>query len=92
MLNHYLGKLFGRAWGCPQDENLFEFTMDGLDPKQHAKMLQHLGDCPRCREQVKDYVWVSEGIALCVPQVEPPDGLCDKVKSRIHNDNPESKP
>ena len=91
MLNHFFGKIFGRAWGCPCDENLFDFALDGLDPKSHAKVREHLGDCPRCADQVKDYAWVSEGIALCAPQVEPPQGLCDKVKSRIRDERQDSK-
>lgn len=91
MLKHYFLKFFGRIWRCPCDENLFDFAMDGLDPKCQAKVRKHLGECPRCLEQVKDYAWVSEGIALCAPQVEPPAGLCDKVKSRIRTERIEPK-
>ena len=83
MLNHYLGKLFGRAVGCPCHEDLFDFTLDGLDEKTQTKVRKHLGDCPHCRDQVKDYAWVSEGIALTAPQIDPPANMCDKVKARI---------
>ena len=92
MLNHFFGRIFGRAFGCPCVENLFDFALDGLDDASKAKVREHLSDCPRCRDQVKDYAWVSEGIALCAPQVDPPSDLCDKVKSLIHDAESKKKP
>lgn len=83
-LNAWIGKVFGRAVGCPCHEDLFDFALDGLEVKQQGQVRKHLADCPHCRDQVKDYAWVSEGIALLAPQVEPPAGICDKVKMRIH--------
>jgi hypothetical protein len=83
MINNWIGKLFGRAVGCPCHEDLFDFALDGLDNKDQAGVRRHLADCPHCRDQVKDYAWVSEGIALSAPQVDPPAGICDKVKERI---------
>lgn len=83
MINHFIGKLFGRAVGCPCHEDLFDFALDGLDAKGKESVRKHLGDCPHCRDQVKDYAWVSEGIALTAPQIDPPVDMCDKVKARI---------
>jgi hypothetical protein len=86
MLNQRIGKMFGRAVGCPCDEDLFDFALDGLDLPTQSKVREHLSLCPRCADQVKDYAWVSEGIALCAPQAEPPAGLCDRVKDRIRSE------
>jgi hypothetical protein len=86
MINHWIGKIFGRAIGCPGHEELFDFALDGVESSQQDRVRRHLADCPPCREQVKDYAWVSEGIALNAPQVEPPPGLCDKVKARIREE------
>jgi hypothetical protein len=83
MLNHVIGRIFGRAVGCPCHEELFDFALDGMDTKQQEKVRQHLADCPSCCDQVKDFAWVSEGIALSAPQMDPPANICDKVKARI---------
>jgi hypothetical protein len=83
MLNHMIGRIFGRAVGCPCQEELFDFALDGMDAAQQERVRKHLGDCPSCCDQVKDYAWVSEGIALTAPQMDPPVNICDKVKARI---------
>jgi hypothetical protein len=81
-----LHRIFNRFPGCPPSEDLFEFTLDGMPAAQQEKVRKHLSRCFACREQVKDFAWVSEGIALSAPQVDPPSNLCDKVKARIQDD------
>lgn len=71
---------------CPPQEDLFEFALDGLEMDEKGKVRGHLRECYACREQVKEYAWVSEGIALGAPQLDPPGDLCSKVKDRIRQD------
>ncbi|MGH7441514.1 MAG: hypothetical protein ACREKE_02445, partial [bacterium] len=68
---------------CPECETLVEYAMDGLAVGQQGKVRKHLSDCPRCREQVRDYWQVTEGLGLCADERDVPEGLCDKVLARL---------
>ena len=86
MLSNILHRFTGLFHSCPGEEDLFEFALDGLDSPEQSKVRDHLSACMSCREQVKDFAWVSEGIALTAPQLDPPSDLCSKVKARIRED------
>jgi hypothetical protein len=57
--------------------------MDGLPEGQQGKVREHLSRCPRCREQVRDYWQVREGLGLCARETEAPEDLCAKVLARL---------
>ncbi|MES2200759.1 MAG: zf-HC2 domain-containing protein [candidate division FCPU426 bacterium] len=86
MLKTLFHKLLSWSHTCPCQEDLFDFVLDGLPSKLQGRVRKHLAECESCRDQVKDFAWVSEGIALSADQVEPPHGLCDKVKKRIRQE------
>ncbi len=87
MLKKLFHKLLRLSHRCPCQEDLFGFVLDGLPHRIQKRVRQHLAECESCREQVKDYAWVSEGIALTASQVDPPKGLCEKVKHRIRQES-----
>jgi hypothetical protein len=74
--------------GCPQCETLVDYALDGLPADQQEGVRRHLDDCPPCREQVRDYIQVGEGLALCSQQVDAPPELCNKVLARLKQDAP----
>jgi hypothetical protein len=68
---------------CPQCETLVDFALDGLPETQQESVRKHLDDCPPCREQVRDFWQVREGLGLCAKQQEAPDGFQAKVLARL---------
>jgi hypothetical protein len=77
---------------CPQCETLVDYALDGLPPEQQDGVRKHLDDCPPCREQVRDYLQVGEGLGMCAQQVEAPPELCNKVLARLKQDAPPPPP
>lgn len=69
--------------GCLEDEELMEYSLDGLEGKARAKAEEHLKHCQRCREQVREFKGLGEGLALLAPQVEPPCDLADNVLKKV---------
>ena len=86
-LFHWLAHKLGLN-RCPQCETLVDYALDGLPAEQQDGVRQHLDDCPPCREQVRDFFQVGEGLALCSKQVDAPAGLSDKVLARLKQDAP----
>jgi hypothetical protein len=80
-LTHKLG-----LSSCPECETLVEYAMDGLPEGQQDAVRQHLEDCPPCREQVRDYWQVREGLALCAKQQDAPPDLCSKVLAKLNHE------
>jgi hypothetical protein len=72
---------------CPQCETLVDYALDGLPETQQESVRKHLDDCPPCREQVRDYWQVREGLGLCAKQAEIPDGFQAKVLARLRDDD-----
>jgi len=85
-LSHKLG-----LKACPECDILVDYAMDGLPEGQQDKVRSHLSACPRCREQVRDYWQVREGLGLCSQQHEAPQDLCSKVLARL-NEVPRETP
>lgn len=77
-------ELLGLAKHCPECETLIDYAMDGLEAGQAERVKAHLLACPPCMEQMRDYMMVGEGLALGAPPAETPEGLCGRVKARIH--------
>jgi len=72
---------------CPQCETLVDYALDGLPEGQQESVRKHLDDCPPCREQVRDFWQVREGLGLCAKQQEVPDGFHAKVLARLHEED-----
>jgi predicted anti-sigma-YlaC factor YlaD len=78
-----MSKISKKLGGCLEDEELLEYSLDGLDGKERGRAQEHLGHCQRCREQLREYMSFAEAMALSVPQVEPPTDLADKVLKKV---------
>jgi hypothetical protein len=87
---HWLAHKLGLKT-CPGCDTLVEYAMDGLPEGQQENVRRHLADCPPCREQVRDYWQVREGLGLCSQQHEAPPDLCSKVLARL-DENPREPP
>lgn len=72
--------------GCPEQEDLFEYALDGISPQMHEQVKKHLGMCRGCQDQIIEYALVSEGLALITPQLEAPSSLEAGVFARIKED------
>jgi|GEM_PF-1774514 hypothetical protein len=72
---------------CPQCETLVDFALDGLPETQQESVRKHLDDCPPCREQVRDFWQVREGLGLCAKQQDTPDGFQAKVLARLREED-----
>jgi hypothetical protein len=79
---HWLAHKLGLN-ACPQCETLVDYALDGLPEDQQTGVRKHLDDCPPCREQVRDFFQVREGLALCSKQVEAPQDFNNKVLARL---------
>lgn len=79
---HWLAHKLGLKT-CPQCETLVEYAMEGLPEGQQEKVRRHLSDCPPCREQVRDFWQVREGLGLCSQQRDAPADLPRKVLARL---------
>lgn len=77
-LMHKLGR-----HSCPQCETLVDYALDGLTPAEQEQVREHLNRCPSCREQVRDFWQVREGLGLCAPECEEPADFNAKVLARL---------
>lgn len=68
---------------CPQCETLVDYALDGLTPAEQEQVREHLNRCPSCREQVRDFWQVREGLGLCAPECEEPSDFNAKVLARL---------
>jgi hypothetical protein len=64
-----------------------DYALDGLPETQQESVRKHLDDCPPCREQVRDFWQVREGLGLCAKQQEAPEGFQAKVLARLREDD-----
>jgi hypothetical protein len=77
---------------CPQCETLVDYALDGLPNSQQESVRKHLDGCPPCREQVRDFLQVREGLGLCAKQQDIPEGFHSKVLARLHEEDEPFKP
>jgi hypothetical protein len=73
---------------CPQCETLVDYALDGLEPGKQDEVREHLANCPSCREQVRDFWQVREGLGLCAPECEEPADFNAKVLARLKEQDP----
>lgn len=85
---HWLQEKLGMGHHCPACETLVEYALEGLKGREKEGVRRHLEECPACREQVRDYLQVNEGLALNAPAVECPSGFSGRVLQRIQAECP----
>ncbi len=69
--------------GCPSEERLIEYALDGLADPERDRAARHLEHCQQCREQVRQHLSMQEGLALMAPQVEPPEGMAASIYQHV---------
>lgn len=77
-------------------EDLFRLLDDYVDqrltPEQSELVLQHLGICSVCAAEYQFERAVLDGVRERIRKIEFPEGLLEKITSRIRNDVPAPKP
>ena len=68
---------------CPEKDDLYEYALTGIEESQRQHVLDHLNNCPPCREQIKEFAAVNEGLALAAPEVDCPETMAGGVMDRI---------
>ena len=65
------------------------YALGALDETDRRAFEAHLPTCPECTEEVRAFATVTSGLALAVPQVDPPIALRDRVlRAAIASDRP----
>ena len=66
------------------------YALGALDETDRRAFEAHLPTCPECAEDVRAFATVASGLALAVPQVDPPVALRDRVlRAAVASDHPE---
>ena len=79
----FIAKISKKLNGCLEDEDLLEYSLDGLEGSGRDRAEEHLGHCQRCREQLREYLGFAEAMALSVPQVDPPGDFKEQVLKKV---------
>jgi anti-sigma-K factor RskA len=64
-------------------EQLAAYALGSLDAAEAAPVQAHLDVCPACRAEYQGYAAAAARLALAAPEIEPPDGLLDRLHERI---------
>ena len=65
------------------------YALGALDETDRRAFEAHLPTCPDCAEEVRAFATVASGLALAVPQVDPPVALRERVlRAAIASDRP----
>jgi predicted anti-sigma-YlaC factor YlaD len=80
---NFLDKIKDALHGHLKDEELLDYSLDGLEGVERDKAEEHLADCQRCREQLREYMGFAEAMALSVPQVDPPEGFKEQTLKKL---------
>ena len=65
------------------------YALGALDEADRRAFEAHLPTCPDCAEEVRAFATVASGLALAVPQVDPPVALRDRVlRAAVASDSP----
>jgi len=84
----FIANISKKLRGHLEDEVLLEYSLDGLEGGDRTKAEEHLADCQRCREQLREFMDFSEAMALSVPQVDPPQDLSAGVLKKVAAEQP----
>ncbi|GIV98455.1 MAG: hypothetical protein KatS3mg057_3112 [Herpetosiphonaceae bacterium] len=50
-----------------------------LEPNECARLVAYLAGCERCRYRLKEYAAIAQLLPLCVPEIEPPASLRERI-------------
>ena len=72
--------------------DLAAYLLGSLEPEETATLELHLEDCRRCRDELE---WLRPAIDVIpesIPQLQPPDGLRDRLLAEVRSDAAETAP
>jgi anti-sigma factor RsiW len=58
------------------------YALDALDPDDRAQYEQHLGDCERCRDELRDFWRVTGALGRAAAGPSPPAALRERILER----------
>ena len=64
-------------------EMLPAYALGCLDEEEALLVSEHLEICPKCNEQLLEYISTVDAIAYAIPSTRPPDSLKQKLMHRI---------
>jgi pilus assembly protein CpaE len=64
------------------------YALDALDADEARAYEEHLGSCPRCRDELAALTQTSAALAYAVPPAEPPAGLRERIVSAARAERP----
>jgi anti-sigma-K factor RskA len=64
------------------------YALDCLDQDEMAQVSQHLASCPLCQGELEAYRDIADRLACVAPDVEPSDGLKQRLMARVQPPHP----
>lgn len=64
---------------CPHTADAIGWALHALEPEEELAVVLHLPTCAACRRAVRDAEAVLGGLGSAVEEVEPPQGLRDRI-------------
>jgi len=80
------------ALNHPSSEDLSSYALQALDPNEAQSVAEHLLTCQECRQQLKAYSAVADGLLFAVPPKTPPAQLRSSLEARIAAGRPVAAP
>lgn len=68
------------------------YVLDAITPEERQEADEHLAQCPKCTQLIKELRSVVDFLPLTVPQVEPSPALKERILSAINDKNSTATP
>ncbi len=73
---------------CHEIEELSgAYALDALSPEERRAVDEHLADCPKCAQEIRQLQAVVDLFPLSVPAVDPPPHMKERIFAKIHANN-----
>jgi anti-sigma-K factor RskA len=73
---------------CHEIEELSgAYALDALSPEERKAVDEHLAECPKCAQEIRQLQAVVDLFPLSVPGVEPPPRMKERIFAKIHDNN-----
>src|SRR5579883_2778725 len=69
---------------CHEIEELSgAYALDALSPEERKAVDEHLADCPKCAQEIRQLQAVVDLFPLSVPAVDPPPHMKERIFAKI---------
>lgn len=75
---------------CARRELAAAWALNALDPEYEASFVEHLAQCPQCRDVVDSTAQIGGMLGAAVEHVEPPAGLRARVLAAVEAEQSET--